>query len=90
MENLDFSAILANLTPEQKTQLEQLATNLSGNVNPETVQRLASQLNIDIGSLGKLIRKMLYKPTKQRHARNEKCSCGSGKKYKKCCWTKKS
>ena len=24
----------------------------------------------------------------EKHSRNEPCPCGSGKKYKKCCWKK--
>jgi preprotein translocase subunit SecA len=31
---------------------------------------------------------VLHSPPKKKVGRNDPCPCGSGKKYKKCCWPK--
>lgn len=41
---------------------------------------------LDEASEGRLARAMMRKPP--RVGRNEKCPCGSGKKFKKCCLVK--
>lgn len=44
-------------------------------------------LNYDIAyrNMGKMVKKSPPVKVEKVPTRNEKCSCGSGKKYKKCC-----
>ena len=45
----------------------------------------------DISDVTKLIRKKAPKQSSSftpRYSRNDYCPCGSGKKYKNCCWDK--
>ena len=46
---------------------------------------LAPDRQEDITALKRLLKPVKPKKVKDKVGRNEPCSCGSGKKYKKCC-----
>lgn len=45
-------------------------------------------VEIDVENLSRRRRRMLEVTGRTRVGRNEKCPCGSGKKFKKCCLAK--
>ena len=80
--NLGSDMIMSNL-PNQET-VEQL------NELKNTVEDNQTAVNAALGSgvsLDALLRRQKVRPMVKNHniGRNEKCPCGSGKKYKNCC-----
>ena len=85
-----LDVLVGDLTPEQQQKLAEL----SKTVNPEKLSakdalRIVDEVGLDIEKLQKNARKAraeYFKATrKPRIGANEPCTCGSGKKYKKCC-----
>lgn len=85
-----LDVLVGDLSPEQQQKLAEL----SKTVNPEKLTakdalRIVDEVGLDIEKLQKNARKVradYFKATrKPRIGANEPCTCGSGKKYKKCC-----
>jgi uncharacterized protein YecA (UPF0149 family) len=86
-----LDVLLEDLSDEQKLKLLELTKNMK---NPDEMSvndavGLINNLGIDLESLQKKARRKraeeIQKNRKPRIGANEMCSCGSGKKYKKCC-----
>lgn|GEM_PF-3427095 len=52
----------------------------------KTEEQMESLIPIDKGTYQQL--KPLQRNERKNKMRNRKCICGSGKKFKKCCWSK--
>ena len=75
-----------NISEETMEKLERVARKLnSNNLNPQQVFALMTEEGLDPQSLIKQMRGKVEQKVSVRIGRNEKCVCGSGKKYKKCC-----
>jgi len=75
-----------NISEETMEKLERVARKLnSNNLNPQQVFSLMAEEGLDPQSLVKQMRGKVEQKVSVRIGRNEKCVCGSGKKYKKCC-----
>jgi hypothetical protein len=86
-----MDVLLEDLTDEQKRELQKIAENIPNpnNMTPDQAMDIVKKLNLDIESLQKKAKKIRLenynKNKKIKIKPNEKCSCGSDKKYKKCC-----
>ena len=82
MEALDI--LPEDLTPEQMSRLKVLAEAVRDPTNMKVVEadRIIEELGIDIE---KIQSKNARKEEVKKIGRNERCPCGSGKKWKKCC-----
>lgn len=72
------------LTPEKMAQLEKLAKAFSSNqeITDKEVSKILREIGIELeGGKPKKVPKQVGK----KIGRNDKCTCDSGKKYKKCC-----
>jgi uncharacterized protein YecA (UPF0149 family) len=83
--------LMEDLSPEQLEGLKKLSTTISdpNNMSVNQAMQIVNELGLDIEKLLKNARKiraeMYMKNKKPKIPVNEKCPCGSGKKYKKCC-----
>jgi preprotein translocase subunit SecA len=87
MEEL-LKSIQSNLNPDQIRKLNEASEKLVNSkktLTREDAIKVFEDLGIDIDGLKKNYdeARMIKKATKIMP--NEKCPCGSGKKYKKCC-----
>lgn len=84
MEALDI--LPEDLTQEQMSRLKVLAEEVKDPTNMRVVEadRIIEELGIDIE---KIQSKNTRKEKGKKIGRNERCPCGSGKKWKKCCIT---
>jgi uncharacterized protein YecA (UPF0149 family) len=83
--------LMDDLTPEQVEGLKRISSRIS-DPNSMTVNQamsIVTELGLDIEKLQKNARRIraeaYAKNKKPKIGVNEKCPCGSGKKYKKCC-----
>ncbi len=85
MEQL--SKYLDDLTPEQIRGLEAISSTFSSNPSQEQALKIVQDLNLDVDTIQRKIRQKRADEVKDRVkiGMNEKCPCGSGLKYKKCC-----
>jgi len=83
--------LLEDLTSEQIEGLKKFAGKISDpkNINVNQAMSIVKELGLDIKKLQKNARRVraeIYnKNKKPKIGPNEKCPCGTGKKYKKCC-----
>jgi uncharacterized protein YecA (UPF0149 family) len=82
MENIDNDALdkigeMMGQDPATMTRIKQMMKN------PEAVKQMKKMLNKTIAKSLPKTEESIEK--KEKIGRNEVCSCGSGKKYKKCC-----
>ena len=77
------------LSSDQQNLILKIGKNITNkNLNPE-VKKMIEDAGMNFQEVVKRIKRLKYdvymKSKKPRIGRNEKCPCGSGKKYKKCC-----
>jgi uncharacterized protein YecA (UPF0149 family) len=95
MEALKALGLDPDLLDEDDLQaMERAGRELKLPANPQTAdpnQMLNSLRNagIDVDKIIKKMRGSVAPKKSTRIKRNAPCTCGSGKKYKKCCWTTK-
>lgn len=75
-----FGVSPETLGPEKLEKLQQLTDTVE---NPQDVSPELTRQILDIFNVAP--REKIYPKNSQKIGRNEKCRCGSGKKYKKCC-----
>jgi preprotein translocase subunit SecA len=86
-----FDILAKDLTPEQMNKLENIAKDVPNpeKMTAEQATRIVKDLGIDIEKLQKSARRFKaeehQKKAKEKVGVNEKCPCGSGKKFKVCC-----
>lgn len=85
-----FSAIAGKMTPEQLNKLARVSVENASKMNPRTARKLLKDVQIDMKTVQKEMSKLVKKNTLPTHTpgQNKPCLCGSGKKYKKCCFGK--
>jgi len=83
LDSLNLS--LESLTPVQLEGLEDLIKKVKDprNITPRQAKHLVNTLGIDLEKLQKKVKGVPKQSV--RIGANEKCPCGSGKKYKFCC-----
>jgi uncharacterized protein YecA (UPF0149 family) len=54
----------------------------------DAMEKCIQQISIGLDEARKISAGRTAAPIKKKIARNDPCPCGSGKKYKKCCWLK--
>uniref|UniRef100_A0A6C0EJL1 Uncharacterized protein n=1 Tax=viral metagenome TaxID=1070528 RepID=A0A6C0EJL1_9ZZZZ len=100
MEHLDqktkdiinsLDIMLDDLTDEQKQKLERVGRMVRNpnHMSANEAMKVVKELGIDIDEMQKKARKFRAQnmpPRQKKIPRNGPCSCGSGMKYKKCCW----
>ncbi len=74
-----------SLTDQQKHNAQKI--DLS-KIRPENAKEVLGKIGIDPEVFLKSMSKMMAKPREKKIPPNEKCPCGSEKKYKKCCFSK--
>jgi preprotein translocase subunit SecA len=79
--------VLDDLTPAQIEGLTKVAERMPDprQMGLEDAKHIVEDLGLDIEGLRKKYRQRLAENRKPKVGVNEKCPCGSGKKYKKCC-----
>ncbi len=83
--------IVGDLTPEQLAKLENIAKKIRdpSKMSVQEALGIVNDLNLDIDTLQKNTRRKraeeMEKNRKPKIGANDKCSCGSGLKFKKCC-----
>jgi hypothetical protein len=78
---LDMNA----LTDQQKLNAQKIDLT---KIRPENAREVLGKIGIDPDLFLKSMSKMMAKPREKKIPPNEKCPCGSDKKYKKCCFAK--
>ena len=78
------------LTEQDIKSLEQVATKLklpkdTSKIDPNQVLGSLRKMGVDIDGIIKRMKGNIQPKKSNRVKRNGKCTCGSGKKYKKCC-----
>lgn len=70
------------LGPEKLEEISRLTSHISNpsDISPDLVGQIMRILGVNVGAA----RKTIKRKTKKIRC-NEKCPCGSNKKYKKCC-----
>lgn len=87
-----MDVLLDDLTPEQVEKLKVLSDKISdpNNMTVDQAMNIVKDLGLDIEKLQKNARRIraetFAKNKKPKIRPNEKCPCGSDKKYKKCCF----
>lgn len=91
-----LDVVLDDLTDEQKNKLNRAAQRVRNpnRITPSEAMAFVKDLGIDIEAIQKKARQARAEAgrakKKPKIGRNQKCPCGSGKKYKKCCIFKES
>lgn len=86
-----MGVLLDDLTPDQVEGLKRIADKITNpeNMSANQAMSIVKDLGLDIEKLQKNARRikaeMYTKNKKPKIGANEKCPCGSDKKYKKCC-----
>lgn len=81
----NYADILKNLSPSQLQKLQKISQKIK--TNPNQATHLIKNLGIDIKQLKKTVNSITpQKPKIKKLKPNEKCHCGSDKKYKYCCY----
>jgi len=87
---------LEDITDEQKRGLEEFANKIPdpSKMSIDDAMKIVNTLGIDLESVQKKARRVMaemrMKSKPVKIGPNEKCRCGSGVKYKKCCRDKDS
>ena len=89
MDNISQLVEQLNLTEEKAEKILKEFKNMKPNqMSSKDVNKLASIVGLTPKTLAKTLRKNIPKPPpkiSKRIGRNQKCPCGSNKKYKVCC-----
>lgn len=86
-----MDVLLDDLTPEQLEGLKKIAGKISdpSSMTVNQAMNIVNELGLDIEKLQKNAKRIRAdirnKNKKPKIGANEKCPCGSNKKYKKCC-----
>lgn len=82
-----LTAVMSELNPEQISALGRLSSKLTTTPTPDQAMKMLEDIGIDLEAVRKKIGATRAEEVKNRVkiGANDKCSCGSGLKYKKCC-----
>lgn len=87
-----LNVLLEDLTPAQMQGLQKFAEKIKNpqNMNQTQATQLISELGLDLKKLQKNAKRLKSQFVKKQESKpkqkpNDKCNCGSDKKYKKCC-----
>ena len=87
-----MNVLLEDFTPEQMRGLQKLSERIKNpqSINPTQAAQIVKELGLDLKKLQKNAKRVKSKMTPKKEIKpkqkpNEKCHCGSEKKYKKCC-----
>lgn len=82
--------IFNDLTEQQKERLDKISREIKNpqNMNIDQALKILNEVGIDPNEMRKKINLQKAEKVKNRLkiGLNEKCHCGSDKKYKKCCY----
>ena len=77
------------LSHDDLKSLEEMGKSIRSNMSSQQILETLKNAGIDVGSLVKKMKGPQVPKKSVRIGRNQKCICGSGKKYKKCCYLKR-
>lgn len=87
-----LNVLLEDLTPAQMQGLQKFAEKIKDpqNMNPNQAMQIVRELGLDFKKLQKNAKRLKSQLVKKQESKpkqkpNDKCNCGSDKKYKKCC-----
>ena len=88
--------LMEDLTEEQKERIESVGKQLGdislNDISPKKAMEIVDRIGFSRENMEKLQKKSRRRRAEEKQknkvpkiGRNQKCLCGSGKKYKKCC-----